>query len=51
VEFKSVIPSNGFDASAFSGGLRNAFYSLDPDKGTPGIYAKNNLFSSGWTKQ
>jgi hypothetical protein len=49
VEFKSAIPSSGFDASAFSGDLRNVFYSQDPAKGTPGAYVKSNIFSPAWT--
>jgi hypothetical protein len=50
VEFKGAIPASGFDASAFTGGLRNAFYSSDAANGTPGKYIKASG-GENWVKQ
>jgi hypothetical protein len=48
VVFKSVIPASGFDASAFIGNLRCAFYSSDAANGTPGTYTRARG-SETWT--
>jgi hypothetical protein len=48
-EFKGAIPAGGFDASAFTGNLRSAFYSSDAANGTPGTYVKASG-GDNWTK-
>jgi hypothetical protein len=55
VTFQSTIPSSGFNSGSidyptFPGDLRDKFYAIDPDNGTPGTYTRASGGET-WTRQ
>jgi hypothetical protein len=48
--FQGAFPRSGFSEDAFSGDLRNKFYSADKANGTPGTYTRDTN-SETWIRQ